>query len=67
MNEKHALLLFVLHIGFTTLTSTMKITAAIMIAAKVARGMKLKYGVRNNRAKITNKPETHTYTYKCVP
>lgn len=53
------LLLFVLHIGFTTLTSTMKMTAAIMIAAREARGIKLKYGVRNNRAKITSTPETY--------
>lgn len=56
--EMYALLLFVLHIGLTTLTSTMKMTAAIMIAARAARGMKLKYGVRNSRAKITNTPET---------
>lgn len=56
--EKRALLLFVLHIGLTTLTSTMKMTAAIMIAARVARGIKLKYGVRNSRAKITSKPGT---------
>lgn len=27
------------------------------MAAKVARGIKLKYGVRNKRAKITNIPE----------
>lgn len=66
------LLLFVLHIGLTTLTSTMKTTAAIMIAARLARGIKLKYGVRNNRAKITNTPETHTkilyqkYTLLCL-
>jgi len=54
---KNVLLLFVLHIGLTTLTSTMKMTAAIMIAARVARGMKLKYGVRNSKAKITSIPE----------
>lgn len=32
-------------------------TAAIMIAARVARGIKLKYGVRKSSAKITNTPE----------
>lgn len=58
---KRVFLLFVLHIGFTTLTSTMKMTAAMMIAARVARGMKLKYGVRNSKAKITNTPENKTY------
>jgi len=35
----------------------MKMTAAIMIAARVARGIKLKYGVRNSKAKITSIPE----------
>lgn len=54
--SRSTLLLFVLHIGLTTLTSTMKMTAAIMIAARAARGMKLKYGVRNSRAKITSAP-----------
>jgi hypothetical protein len=58
---KNLLLLFVLHIGLTTLTSTMKMTAAIMIAARVARGIKLKYGVRNSKAKITNIPENESF------
>lgn len=39
----------------------MKMTAAIIIAAKVARGMKLKYGVRNSRAKITSVPENNNF------
>lgn len=56
--KENVLLLFVLHIGRTTFTSTMKMTAAIMIAARVARGIKLKYGVRNSKAKITNTPKS---------
>jgi hypothetical protein len=49
--------LFVLHMGLTTFTSTMKMTAAIIIAAKVAFGIKEKYGVRKNKANTTKKPE----------
>lgn len=44
------------HIGLMTLTSTIKTTAAIMMAARVDFGMNAKYGVKNRSAKITRRP-----------
>lgn len=44
------------HMGFTTSSSIMKMTAHMMTAAKEAFGMKAKYGVRKLNAKITMNP-----------
>lgn len=43
------------------MTSTMKMTAHIMTAAKVGFGMYEKYGVSNVNAKITNVAEKESY------
>lgn len=49
-------LLFVRHIGLTIRISTMKMTAAIMIAARVALGMKEKKGVKKSSDSMTMAP-----------
>lgn len=43
--------------GLMTLISTIKITAAIIIAAKHARGIYPNHGVKNKSARITRIPE----------
>lgn len=42
--------------GFTTWTSTMKMTAAMMTAASEDLGMKAKYGVKKKRDSSTKSP-----------
>lgn len=48
--------LFVRHMGLTTLTSTIKTTAAMIIAASDAFGMYEKYGVKNRSESTTRAP-----------
>jgi hypothetical protein len=45
--------------GLTTLTSTMKITAAMMRAPSAVLGMYWKKGVKKRRDKITKSPDQH--------
>lgn len=49
-------LLLLRHIGFTTRTSIMKMTAAMMIEANAAFGIYENNGVRNRRAIMTSTP-----------
>jgi hypothetical protein len=51
-----ASILLLLNMGLTTLTSTMKITAAMMRAPSAVLGMYWKKGVKKRRDKMTKTP-----------